>query len=358
MALMAFVPGSAVIVAPLLIAYNSAPVIDRIETESERGTLTLGEAATSVGEIALNLLPLVGKAKPFTSAWFVVEGANWGGQAVLMAASAKNIALALQSQDVEALAGLYEDLQKAEHTPGADPAEIEQKRQAIMMRAKEVSDRLQNALTQQITTNAMFAIAGSVIHNAGTEFQRGQLIDGYLNTRGAGSGELEASGGTGDHAHADDSSSESGGKDASARSGSNVEHKDDTRQRNTESNSTSKSEQHPTAADHHAGAHEKAPPAAETDQRSARQETTAHGASRSSSRHTEASAESEAARPHDAAAMQKDDPALQSIGLQSTSPMPKRKRSPSTRGSLGTCSRWTRTGLYRKQASQPELFPS
>jgi hypothetical protein len=193
MALMAFVPGSAVVVAPLLIAYNSAPAIDRIRTESERGTLTLGEAATSVGEIALNLLPLVGRAKAFSKGWFLLEGANWGGQAVLMTASAIQTARALQSQDVEALAGMYEELQKLESS-GADPAAVEQKRQQVMKRAKAVSDRIEEALGDQIATNAMFAVAGTVIHNTGTEFQRGSLIDSYLGARGAPGGEPATTG--------------------------------------------------------------------------------------------------------------------------------------------------------------------
>jgi hypothetical protein len=141
MAIMAFVPGSAVVVAPLLITYNSLPAADRLRTESERGTLTLGTAATSVGEIALDLLPLVGKAKAFTREWFLIEGANWGGQAVLMTASAIQTARALQSQDVEALAAMYEDLQKLELS-GKDPAAIEEKRREIMKRAKAVSDRI------------------------------------------------------------------------------------------------------------------------------------------------------------------------------------------------------------------------
>lgn len=193
LALMAFVPGSAVVVAPLLIAYNSAPAIDRIRTESERGTLTLGEAATSVGEIALNLLPLVGRAKAFSKGWFLLEGANWGGQAVLMTASAIQTARALQSQDVEDLAGMYEELQKLESS-GADPAAVEQKRQQVMKRAKAVSDRIEEALGDQIATNAMFAVAGTVIHNTGTEFQRGSLIDSYLGARGAPGGEPATTG--------------------------------------------------------------------------------------------------------------------------------------------------------------------
>lgn len=184
MALMAFVPGSAVVVAPLLVTYNSVPAIDRLRTESERGTLTLGTAATSVGEIALNVLPLVGKAKSFTTQWFVIEGANWGGQAILMTASALQTARQLQSQDVAALASMYEELQALE-SKNADPAAIEQKRAEIKLRAKATSDRIEEALSEQIANNAMMAAAGSVIHHAASEHQGSSIIDAYLRVRGA-----------------------------------------------------------------------------------------------------------------------------------------------------------------------------
>lgn len=191
MALMAFVPGSAVVVAPLLVTYNSVPAVDRLRTESERGTLTLGTAATSVGEIALNVLPLVGKAKSFTTQWFLIEGANWGGQAILMTASALQTARQLQSQDVAALASMYEELQALE-SKNADPAAIEQKRAEIKLRAKTVSERIEEAFSAQIANNALMAAAGSVIHNAASAREGNSIIDAYMRVRGVShdSGEL------------------------------------------------------------------------------------------------------------------------------------------------------------------------
>ncbi len=182
MALMAFVPGSASVVAPLLIAYNTTPTLDRLRTESERGTLSFGTVALSVGEIALNLLPFAGKAKPFTKGWFVLETANWGGQTILMAGSAVQAARELQAQDADALAALYEELQKLES--GADPAAIETKRLQVIERAKKVSERIDEKLTEQVTQFALLAAAGSVIHRAGSATR---LIDD-LEARRLGSG--------------------------------------------------------------------------------------------------------------------------------------------------------------------------
>lgn len=218
MALMAFVPGSAVIVAPLLVAYNSTPVIDGLRTASEHGTLTLGQAATSVGEIALNLLPLAGTAKAFTTGWFLLEGANWGGQAVLMTASAIQTARVLQGQDVEALAGLYEELQTLEAKPGTDPAAIETKKRQVMERARAVSDRIEEQIEAQITTNGMFAIAGTVIHRAGVmnESGRTELIDSYLKKRGAGGGDQGTNTETGTLATLTTQNASGGGQDQPA----------------------------------------------------------------------------------------------------------------------------------------------
>ncbi len=186
MALMAFVPGSAAVVAPLLIAYNTTPTLDRLRTESERGTLSFGTIALSVGEIALNLLPFAGKAKPFSRNWFVLETANWGGQAILMGASAVQAAHAIQTQDADALALLYEEMQKLE-TSKADPAAIDAKRLQVIERAKKVSDRIEEQITEQVTGFALIAAAGSVIHHAGTATQRARLMDD-IHARQTGSG--------------------------------------------------------------------------------------------------------------------------------------------------------------------------
>ncbi|MGE3458685.1 MAG: DUF4157 domain-containing protein [Kofleriaceae bacterium] len=164
-ALMTLVPGSALVVAPALIAYNSAPSIDRIKTEADRGTLTLGTFAMSTGEIALNLLPLISRAKPLTAGWFAVETANWGGQVALMGASAVDMAQQLQATQVAALAEEYQQFLELQKTslpsdPGLAIAE-----RKIRDKAAALDGEITRQFWAQIKGNFFQMAAGSVVHN-------------------------------------------------------------------------------------------------------------------------------------------------------------------------------------------------
>lgn len=164
-ALMTLVPASAAIVAPAILAYNTIPTVDHVASETARGTLTLGDFTTAAGEVALNLLPLVGRAKPFTAGWLLVETANWGGQAALMTATAVDLAHQLQAQQVVALAAEYQAfLQLRQRSLPSDPnlaaAEAE-----IRARAAAVADVITEQLWLQIRDNGIVMVTGSVVHN-------------------------------------------------------------------------------------------------------------------------------------------------------------------------------------------------
>lgn len=164
-ALMTLVPASAPIVAPAILAYNTIPTVDHVASERARGTLTFGDFATAAGEVALNLLPLVGRAKPFTAGWLLVETANWGGQAALMTATAVDLAHQLQAQQVVALAAEYQAfLQLRQRSLPSDPnlaaAEAE-----IRARAAAVADVITEQLWLQIRDNGIVMVTGSVVHN-------------------------------------------------------------------------------------------------------------------------------------------------------------------------------------------------
>lgn len=168
-ALMALFPESIPIVAPAIIAYNTAPTLDRVASENARGTLTLGKFTTAAGEVALNLLPLVGRAKPFTAGWFAIETANWGGQTALMTATAVDIAHELQTQQVVALGAEYEAfLQLRQRSLPSDP-HLATAEAAIRDRAVKVSDAITDQIWTQIRDNGIVMVTGSLVHNAGEQ---------------------------------------------------------------------------------------------------------------------------------------------------------------------------------------------
>lgn len=184
-AIMVFVPGSSVVMAPLLIAYNSVPPIDRISTQSDRGTLTVGDFAMSSGEIALNLLPMVARAKPFTAGWFAVETANWGGRVALMGAGAVEMAQQLQATHVAALAQEYQQFLELQKTslpsdPGLAAAEAH-----IRQKAAEVDGEISRQFWEQVKQNAIQIAAGTVIHNTSAK-ARAAIVQHLAKPRAAG----------------------------------------------------------------------------------------------------------------------------------------------------------------------------
>lgn len=185
-ALMTLVPGSAAIVAPALVAYNSIPSVDRVKSEADRGTLTLGTFAMSAGEVVLNLLPLVARAKPFTAGWYMVETANWGGQVALMGVSAVDVAQQIHATQVAALAQQYQQfLELRKNSLPSDPLlAIEEAR--MLRKAAELDDEIRRQFWTQVTDNFFQMAAGSVIHNTSAH-ARTAILE-HLGVRSGGGG--------------------------------------------------------------------------------------------------------------------------------------------------------------------------
>lgn len=171
-ALMVLVPGSAAVVAPMLIVYNSVPSVDHIKTKADSGTLTAQDVVMSTGEIALNLLPALSRARRLSAGWFAVEAANWGGRIALMGGSAFEMARELQATHVAALAQEYQQFLELQKTslpsdPGLAAAEAH-----IRKKAAEVDGEIARQFTEQVKSNAIQIVvigaASSVVHQTST----------------------------------------------------------------------------------------------------------------------------------------------------------------------------------------------
>jgi hypothetical protein len=107
---------------------------------------------------------MLGTAKKFTGAWFAIEAANWGGQAVLLTAEALHAARELQAQDVHALGEMYKELQSL------GPADASSDRSRALQveiteRAHAVSHRIGETFTDMAGQNVLVAVAGSFVHS-------------------------------------------------------------------------------------------------------------------------------------------------------------------------------------------------
>lgn len=187
-AIMTIAPEAAPIIIPGLIAYNAIPVIDNVLTQQERGTLTNKELALSVGEIALNLLPVIGSAARFAGAWFVIEGANWGGQVLLLNERAKQRAHQLQNQQVAALAEHYAALVELKKHSTADHAALDRAEAQVEDEVRKVNSAIADSFNAMAGEGLLYAAAGTLIHRVLSRVPGGpQALTDFLDRRGVAS---------------------------------------------------------------------------------------------------------------------------------------------------------------------------
>ncbi len=186
-AIMAVAPEAAPIIIPGLVAYNAIPVIDNVLTQKDRGTLTNKELALSVGEIALNLLPVIGSAARFAGAWFVIEGANWGGQVLLLNERAKQRAHQLQNQQVAALAEHYAALVELKKHSTTDHAALDRAEAQLEDEVRKVNSAIADAFNAMAGESLLYALAGSFVHRALSVPGGPKALADFLDHRGVAS---------------------------------------------------------------------------------------------------------------------------------------------------------------------------
>lgn len=171
---MIFLPVTTPVILPLLISYNVINELDRMEELFTKGKLTWKEGAASVGSIALEFLPILGRAKVFLRAgkrtWFVIEGAQIAGQTVIVTRETLNDLENLRDNHVKNLAVIEEHIQQLEKTNPSDPKlpELKKKRDRLM---KEVRDHADNTVLKAAARAGMIIIPGVV----GAEVSRRQF---------------------------------------------------------------------------------------------------------------------------------------------------------------------------------------
>ena len=165
MAIMSVAPFTAPVIAPALIVYNAVPVVDNLATHANRGTLTPRELVLSVGELALNVLPMVGSARPLGAGWYAIETANWGGQALILNERVKDLALQLQTQQVAALARQYAQLLDLKQRHSADNTATARAEAALEDQVRQVNLAIHDAFTELAGQNLLYAVAATTIHS-------------------------------------------------------------------------------------------------------------------------------------------------------------------------------------------------
>ncbi|HWU91587.1 MAG TPA: hypothetical protein VN253_30175, partial [Kofleriaceae bacterium] len=168
-AAMVFVPATAPVVAALLAGYGAVESLDEIAGARDKGTLTGTKVLLNLGSIALDVLPLVGRATVLgktRAGLFVLEGLDRGAQVAYMTAAAHASIRALQEQHLLGIARTFEELLALEKTSHPSDPRLAAMRAKIDADAKQVGDAIYTVLGELIGQQALFFGASKAFHAA------------------------------------------------------------------------------------------------------------------------------------------------------------------------------------------------
>jgi hypothetical protein len=168
-AAMIFVPATAPVATALLAGYGAVESIDEMVSASDKGTLTGTKALMNLGSIALDLLPLVGRATALgktRAGLFVLEGLDRGAQVAYMTAAARASIREQQERQLLGIARTFEELIELERTHHPSDPQVAAKRAQIDARAKQVRDAVYGVLDGLIKEHALVFGASKAFHAA------------------------------------------------------------------------------------------------------------------------------------------------------------------------------------------------
>lgn len=121
-----FLPMTAPFLIPTLMAYSAVDTIANVVDLSARDALTWGDVAIAAGQIAIDLVPFLGRAsglvKVGTTTFHIMEGVELAGEAVLMTVEAMEQVQTLRFGAVRQAAELHAQIAQLEQNNSSDPA--------------------------------------------------------------------------------------------------------------------------------------------------------------------------------------------------------------------------------------------
>ena len=168
-AVMIFIPAAAPMAAAVLVGYNAIEALSEIADASAKGTLTGAKVALNLASIALDVVPLIGRATALAATragWFVLEGLDRGGQVALMTASAYSQIHVLQEQQLLGIARAYEAMIALEQSTHPSDPRLVAMRAKLDEDAKRVSGAVYEVLDSLIGEQALVFSASRAFHAA------------------------------------------------------------------------------------------------------------------------------------------------------------------------------------------------
>ncbi len=152
------------------VLYNGANTIVELQDEAEKGTLTGTKAATSIGSMVLDVLPILGTAGKAVKivqlgkkAYYLFEGAQLAGQAFLMYENGKEEIEKLREDYFLKIAALDDQIAELESTNPSDPQldKLKTERQKLIDEGRDAGMKV---YAKMVAQQGVFFIGAKALH--------------------------------------------------------------------------------------------------------------------------------------------------------------------------------------------------
>ena len=153
----------------IAIAYNSAQTISELEEKAAKGALKDKDIAVAVGSMALDLLPVIGRSARVVTlgrkAFYVIEGVQWAGQAVLLTEQGFEEIDRLRNGVMSRLADNVRQIQAIEAVNKADPKldVLRAEQERLITEAREASTAV---FSQLALRHAVMMVGGAIVQES------------------------------------------------------------------------------------------------------------------------------------------------------------------------------------------------
>lgn len=156
---MVFVPASATVVFPVLIAYNATQTVDNLAMMADKGTLRWNNIAGGAAMIGLDLLPYAGQIKKFATIAntmrYVIDGVQIAGQMVIVTSDALQQLSDIRNQDISEISGLHQWIQETKKFNPSHPQ--------LAVKEKELEEKIEQTRIRSTEIFKDLAISGAIM---------------------------------------------------------------------------------------------------------------------------------------------------------------------------------------------------
>jgi hypothetical protein len=187
-----FLPFTAPVIVPTLIAYNAVDTVATMVDLGARDALTFEDVMIGLGQIAIDVIPYIGQAtklvKIGTTVYHLFEGLQLAGEAVLLSAQmteeVQNIRFGVMRQAAE----VHAQIQTLEQTNPSDPS-LPALRQQFEDLRQQAATAWETVLVQTgsqiaVMRASMHVVHGIHAHQQGLDAAARSHVDDAVRTRG------------------------------------------------------------------------------------------------------------------------------------------------------------------------------